>query len=159
MKKANTSYIPNFKTVLIAIAVISLTIASFAMVASAQEQGGTTNRPAEQGGTTNQIVKLTNPLKVDNIGDAVKVAIEVFTFLVILFAVLALVWVGFQFVLSRGNTERMKELRKWLFNIIIGVAIVIGARIMIEVIINTLRATGTVDESVLQSADDALRSR
>ena len=102
---------------------------------------------------------IQNPLKVDSIGALIQALVEIFTYLVILLAVLAFIWVGFQYILSRGNTERMKELSKWLTYIVIGVAVVIGARLIISVVINTLGASGVVDPKVIQRADDALQGR
>ncbi len=124
-----------------------------------QTQSGASNPPAGQSAGTQtgasnppkKTLTLTNPLKVDSIGGAVGAFVEVFSYLVVLFAVLALVWVGFQFILARGNPERMKELKNWLFFIIIGVAIVIGARVIIMIVTNTLQATGTVDPNTIQS--------
>jgi len=103
-----------------------------------------------------QTFTIANPLKVDSIGGLVSLAVEIFTYIVILFGVLMLVWVGFQYILARGNTERMKELSKWLTWIVVGIAIVIGARVMVQVIINTLETTGTVDSGVIRSANNAL---
>ena len=44
----------------------------------------------------------------------------------------------------------------WLLYIVIGVAIIIGARIIVEVVINTLQATGTVSPGVINNAHNAL---
>ncbi len=68
-----------------------------------------------------------------------------------------LIWVGLQFVLAQGKPERMKELKNWLLWIVIGVAIVIGARIIVTVVINTLEATGTVSPRVIENANNAIR--
>lgn len=99
---------------------------------------------------------LQNPLKVDSLGGLIEAFVEVFSYLVILFAVLALVYVGLQYILARGNPERMKELSNWLLWIMVGVAVVIGSRILVSVVINTLGASGVVDPKVIQSANNAL---
>ena len=100
---------------------------------------------------------LVNPIKYNSVGGLIQGFVEIFSYLVILFAVLAIVWVGFQFILARGNSERLKELKTWLLYIVIGVAIVIGARIIVTVVINTLSASGVVNSNVIQSAQDAAR--
>ena len=82
--------------------------------------------------------------------------VEIFSYIVVIAAVLLLVWVGLQFILARGDTTKMKELKGWLVNIIIGVAIVIAARVIIVIIINTLDSTGTVDSNTIQSARTAV---
>lgn len=100
-------------------------------------------------------IGLQNPLKVRTIGGLIQTAVEIFSYVVIIFAVLAFIWVGLQYILARGNSEKMKELSKWLGYIVIGVAVVIGARVIITIVINTLESTGVVDERVIQSARDA----
>lgn len=102
---------------------------------------------------------LQNPLKVDSIGGLVQNFVEIFSYIVILFAVLALVYVGLRFILARGDPSKMNELKSWLLWIVVGVAIVIGARIIIQVVINTLSATGAVDQSVINSTNNAINGR
>ncbi len=111
-------------------------------------------------GSNKTIVTLTNPLskKYDSIGGIVQGFVEIFSYIVVLGAVLALIWVGLQFILARGNPTKMNELKGWLFYIIIGVAVVIGARIIIQVVINTLSASGVVDQRVIQSTQNALKN-
>lgn len=98
---------------------------------------------------------LQNPLKVDSVGGLVQNFVEIFSYIAILFAVLMLIWVGFQFIMARGNSTRMNELKDWLIKIVIGVAVIIGARIIIQIVINTLSSTGVVDQRTIQSAQKA----
>lgn len=102
---------------------------------------------------------LQNPLdpKFNSVGSLVQGFLEIFSYLVVLLAVLMLIWVGLQFVLAQGKPDRMKELKNWLLWIVVGVAIVIGARIIVTVVINTLEATGTVSPGVIQNANNAIR--
>lgn len=102
---------------------------------------------------------LKNPLKVDSVGGLVQSFVEIFSYIVILFAVLMLVFVGLKFILARGNADEMKKLKDWLLWIVVGVAVVIGARIIIEVVINTLSASGAVDQGIINSTRDALGGR
>ena len=102
---------------------------------------------------------IQNPLKVNSVGDFIQSGVTIFTYVVILAAVLAFVWVGFQYILARGNPGRMKELSSWLLAIVIGVAIVIGARLLIQLVINTLSASGVVSSGVIQSATNALQKQ
>jgi TRAP-type C4-dicarboxylate transport system permease small subunit len=99
---------------------------------------------------------IENPLKVNTVSDLIQEAIKIASYVAIILAVLALVYVGFLFVMSRGNTDKMQEYRTWLQYILIGVAIIIGARLIVSVVINTLEATGVVDNQVIQSAKSAL---
>lgn len=114
-----------------------------------------TNTTGSNGGT----FFLQNPLsdKFDSVGGLVSGFVEIFTYLVVIGAVLALIWVGLQFVLAQGNPARLSELKTWLLYIVIGLALVIGARIIVLVVINTLQATGTVSPGVINSAREGLQ--
>ncbi|MDE1975077.1 MAG: TrbC/VirB2 family protein [Patescibacteria group bacterium] len=107
----------------------------------------------------NKSFYLQNPLsdKFNTVGGIVNGFMEILSYLAVLFAVLMLVWVGLQFILAQGKPERMNELKKWLYYIVIGVAIVIGARIIVQTVINTLQATGTVSTGVINNANNALK--
>lgn len=122
---------------------------------------GASKPPAKPASGDNGIFTLKNPLKVDSIGELIQSFIQIFTYLVIMFAVLMFIWIGFQYVVnaSQGNAKKIEELHRQLLWLIAGVAIVIGARVLIQVVINTLSATGTVDPGVINSANDALQGR
>jgi hypothetical protein len=129
------------------------------------QPGGSATSPTGQvqpGGSAvppQGVPKLQNPLKANSVGELVQNFVEIVSYLVILFAVLMLVWTGLQYILARGNPTKMSDLSKRLMWIIVGIAIVIGARVIISIVINTLKATGTVDPTVIQSADNALQGR
>lgn len=106
-----------------------------------------------------QSFTLSNPLKVNSVSELVQNFIEIFSYIAILFAVLMLIWVGFSFVLARGDPAKMNELKNWLMYIVIGVAVIIGARIIIQVVVSTLSSTGTIDPKVIQSVDKAIKGR
>ncbi len=110
------------------------------------------------GGSNTGTFGLQNPLdkKFNSVGSLLSGFLDIFSYLVVLLAVLLIIWVGLQFVLARGNPDRIKELKGWLLWIVIGVAIVIGARIIVSAVINTLSATGTVNQSVINQANNAL---
>jgi hypothetical protein len=112
------------------------------------------------GGNTQSTFTLRNPLKgIDSVGGLLAKFIEILSYLFILLAVLMIIWTGLQMILARGNPEKLKEQGQRLGYILIGVALVIGARVIITVIINTLEATGTVDPRVIQSTNRALDGR
>ena len=101
---------------------------------------------------------LQSPLKdnLNSVGALLNTGIMIFTYLVVLGAVIAFIIVGLKYIMARGNSTKITEATKWLWNIIIGVAIVIGARVIIQIVINTLKATKTVNTEVTQSAENAL---
>jgi uncharacterized membrane protein len=109
---------------------------------------------------TQKTFALTNPLKgITSVGGLVNKFIEIVSYLLILFAVLMIIWTGLQMILARGNPAKLTEEGKRLGWILIGVALVIGARVIITVIINTLQASGTVDPRVIQSTQKALNDK
>jgi hypothetical protein len=100
---------------------------------------------------------ISNPLKVDSVSELVQTAVDIFSYLIVLFGVLALIWTGLQYILARGNPEEMKKQSARLMWIVIGIAIVIGAKIIVNIVINTLSATGAVDKSIISNANQALK--
>jgi len=103
---------------------------------------------------------LQNPLRseINSVGALVENFVEIFSYIVILLAVVALIFVGFKYILysAQGKSADIAKLHGWLFWIVIGVAVVIGARVIVKVVINTISATGTVSPGVIQSANDAI---
>ncbi len=116
------------------------------------------NVPAQGNGGTFGIKNPLDP-KFNSIGGLVKGFVEIFSIVAVLFATLALIWVGFRFILARGDSTKMNELKDWLMYIVIGVAVVIGARVIIQVVINTLSATGTVNQGVIQNVQKAVNGQ
>jgi hypothetical protein len=106
----------------------------------------TTNTPA------NTVFYIQNPLnsRFNSIGGIVQGALEIFSYVVVLFAVLMIIYVGLQFVLAQGKPERLKELKDWLLWIVIGVAVVIGARIIVYFVINKKNANQNVNTGIIQ---------
>ncbi len=102
---------------------------------------------------------LSNPLTANSVGDLVKSFAMIFSYIVVLFAVLALVWTGLEFITAQGKPDKLTELKSKLLYIVIGVAIVIGARIIIDVVINTLSASGVVNSQIIQQAKNAVSNQ
>ncbi len=143
-------------TLLLATLVVSLPVAAV----YAQVGGGSNTSGGGSGGGSNtapaKTFTLQNPLKVDSLGGLIEAFVEVFSYIVILFAVLAIIYVGLQYILARGNSEEITKRTDQLKWIVIGVAVVIGARIIVSVVINTLGASGVVDQNVIRSANNAI---
>lgn len=153
--------------------IITIGLVVFSLSSFVSAQGGVTSPTGNTGsGVTNPtttspapkdngIFTLQNPLKVNSIGALLQSLMEIFTYLVIIFAVLMLIWTGFQYVVvsTQGDSKKISELHNRLMWIVIGVAVVIGARVIIEVVINTLSATGTVSPGIIDSANKAVQGR
>ena len=57
------------------------------------------------------------------------------------------------------NPEEIKKRSNELLWIVIGIAVILGARILVSVIINTLEATGTVNSAIIQNDRSAINSQ
>ena len=150
-----------FKLPILCLLVACLALGGLQVI-HAQSNTGTSQSPGTGSTGTSQspaptkVTTLQNPLSnINSVGSLVSKFVEVFSYLVILFAVLMLVWTGLQYILARGNAEQMKKLTNRLTYIVIGIAIVIGARVIIDVIINTLSATGTINSGTINSINRA----
>lgn len=82
--------------------------------------------------------KISNPLKFKDLPSLVNGIVELALKAGTIIAVLALVWVGFKFIIAQGNPgeiTKAKEAFKW---VIIGIAILFSAQIIVEIIKGTL---------------------
>lgn len=94
------------------------------------------------------ITKLENPLKVNSVQQVIYLAVDIATYAGVAFAILALIYVGFKFVLAQGSEDKLKEAKAWFLYIIVGLAILISAKVIVEIVKNTLSDAGVVDKSV-----------
>ena len=77
---------------------------------------------------------LENPLKADSIAALLLVFVDGVIQLGAIVVVLALVWAGFQFTAAQGNQEKLQGARMTLMWTIVGAAILLGAKVIVEVI-------------------------
>ncbi len=94
-------------------------------------------------GSTGVLPKITNPLKFKSLEDLIKGLVNIALQLGVILAVLALVWVGFKFILAQGNDGKITDAKNSLQWVIIGIAILFGAQIIVEIIKGTL--SGFID--------------
>jgi hypothetical protein len=91
---------------------------------------------------------LCNPLNVSSIQDVLYLIVNIATYIGVILAVLALIWVGFRFIAAQGNPEKLKEARGFFYAVIIGIAILIGANAIVTIMKNTLTSAGVVKSGV-----------
>jgi hypothetical protein len=132
----------------------------------AQDSVGGDGAKSDMGGAKqapSNIFTLQNPLNknINSVGGLIQAVLEIITYLFIIFAVLMFIYVGFQYVTNaaQGNAKKIEELHHQLKWLVVGVAVVIGARVIIQVVINTIAATNTVSPSVIESANRAAQGR
>jgi hypothetical protein len=121
---------------------------------------GSSNTQSGGNTTSGPVFTLSNPLHgVNSVSDLIFIFMKILSYLAVIFGVIMLMWVGLQFVLARGNPEEIKKRSNQLLWIIVGIGVILGARILISVVINTLQATGTVNSSIIQNAQNAINSQ
>ena len=85
-------------------------------------------------------VGLVNPLKVTSLADFVKtilgIVVKIGVPIVSIFIILA----GLQFVLARGNGEKLEKAKQNLLWVLIGAAILLGCWVIAEIISGTINA-------------------
>jgi hypothetical protein len=106
------------------------------------------NAPAPGTQTNQNLPKITNPLNAKSIQEVILLAVDIAIYVGTAFAILAIIFVGFKFVEARGNDTKLKEAKQWFFYIIIGFAILISAKVIVEIVRTTLVKSGVVNESV-----------
>jgi threonine/homoserine/homoserine lactone efflux protein len=89
------------------------------------------NTPQTQG-------MINNPLKVNSIQCLIEEVLQFVVNLLAIAGVLYLIWTGFMFVKAQGNPTELEKAKKSFVNAIIGMAIILGAWAIANVIANTI---------------------
>ena len=105
------------------------------------------------GDPTTAVSTLPNPLKCgsgscNSINDLLYLIADIATYIGVILAVLALIWVGFKFIAAQGNPEKITEAKHYFFYIIVGIAILIGASAIVAILKSTLTSAGVVQPGV-----------
>jgi hypothetical protein len=86
---------------------------------------------------------LTNPLSgITSICKLVVALVQGATIIGIPIAVLFIVIAGFNFIIARGNPAKISAAQKNLYNVIIGIAIFVGASVIANLVVGTLKELG-----------------
>lgn len=88
-------------------------------------------------------VKLKNPLKVDNIKDAIKFFVTTLIKIAIPFIVVFFIWAGFKFIMAQGKPDKITEAKKMFWYTIIGMLLILGAWTITNAIIGTVNSITT----------------
>jgi len=94
--------------------------------------------------------RLTNPLKAGSVEEVIYLAVDLAVYFGVILAMLAIVFIGFKFVLAQGKPEEIKEAKMWFFYVIIGLAILISSKVIVEIIQNTFIQSGVVNKEVFK---------
>lgn len=97
------------------------------------------------GGENNTTIKLDNPLgdKVNNLPSFIYMILDIVFQIGAVFAVLAIIYVGFMFVSARGDPEKLQTARRAFLWTVIGIALLLGGRLVASVIGGTVSQVST----------------
>lgn len=115
--------------------VVLATPFAFSLTSLAQTRVGTTPTTTESRipvtGDVDTAAKgqtLVNPLKgINSLPELLKAVLDAVVYLGGIVLTIAIIWVGFKFVMAQGNPEKIKEVRNALMWTLIGGLILLGA--------------------------------
>lgn len=87
------------------------------------------------------ITTIKNPLRSDDIQGILLNIMDLVSVVGGIIVVLFIIYSGFKFVAARGNPEELKTAKNIFYATIIGGAILLGARIIADVVVNTVETT------------------
>jgi hypothetical protein len=88
--------------------------------------------------TTPKTLTFGNPLKVGSVEELIFLLVDIALQLGVVVAALALIWVGFSYVAARGNPAKVSAAHKALFYTILGIAVLFGSKVIVEIIRGTI---------------------
>jgi hypothetical protein len=111
---------------------------------------GTPARPAVTGTPkVEPIEKLKNPIQSDDVKTLLAYIVNLAIYLGSIIAVLMFIWIGFQFVIAQGNESKVTDAKEWFKWAVIGTALLIGSKVILEIIKTTLIDSGLVNKGLL----------
>jgi len=86
--------------------------------------------------------QLMNPLGSDSIPNIVSTVMYFIVRVGAVVAVVAFIYVGFVFVRAQGKPEEIKKAKDMFFWTVIGVAILLGAQLLSQLVVGTIKSLG-----------------
>ena len=94
------------------------------------------------------VPSLQNPLQVNDVQSLLGSMVDLAIFIGLILAVLVFIFIGFKFVLAQGNDSALKEAKQWFLYAVIGTAVLISAKVIVDVVKNTFISAGVVNQSL-----------
>ncbi|MFA6445914.1 MAG: hypothetical protein WCW14_01535 [Candidatus Paceibacterota bacterium] len=85
---------------------------------------------------------IENPTNATSITNFINIVVDKVVQVGLVFLILAIIYVGYLFVMARGNTAKLEEARKAFFYTIIGGLILLGAQLFALIIEETVKSLG-----------------
>lgn len=134
-----------------------LTLLTFLLLATpvlAQQKapslGGGSGAPSlgGGGGKVVPINKLSSPIQAQNIQDLLLKLVDLAIVLGAIAAAFVFLWIGFSLVMARGDPKAITAAKEYFFAAVVGTAILISSKVIVEVIKSTLVNTGVVNQEL-----------
>jgi len=77
---------------------------------------------------------IQNPIATDSFAGLLELILNIVIEIGTPIVVIAIIFVGFKFVMAQGNEGELKKAKQALLYVLIGAAIVIGCRVIVEII-------------------------
>ena len=124
----------------VSISIISVVLAAFLFPALSYAQvQGTLQTQGTQGTTQTRTVQtIQNPLEADTIPGLIADILDVVITIGFFISVFFIIYAGFLFVTAQGNDEKLSKAKTTFLWTIVGVAILLGAKVLANVVCGTL---------------------
>jgi len=110
------------------------------IILSGSSNPNTPSSPSNPNTSGSTRFQLKNPLRYDTVQELVTAFIRILIQIGLSIAVLFIVYSGFLFVTATGNPEKLKTAKQTFIWAVVGTAILLGALVIMEVIVNTIKA-------------------
>lgn len=117
--------------------------------------GGSTSGTVMDGGSvsgteSSESITVDNPILADNITELFQMIIDVVLIFAIPIVVFFIIYAGFLYVTARGNEETIKKAHAALLYALIGGLLILGARVLIDVVGGTVDSVTGTDTSTFR---------
>lgn len=85
---------------------------------------------------------IPNPIRACSFADLIRDLTQIILIIGLPLSALMIIFSGFKFVTAGGNEEQLKKARSMFFWTIIGTAVIIGARVIAEAVVNFAKDLG-----------------
>ncbi len=91
---------------------------------------------------------LVNPLQANTIQELIFFVIDLAMNVGVVIAVIMIIYAGFNFIMARGSPTELVKARSFFYGVIIGLAVLIASKVIVQIIQNTLISAQVVKPSV-----------
>lgn len=96
--------------------------------------------PRNSGSGVPESSVITNPLKAKTITDLVQLITDIAFQFGAIVAVMMIIFIGFKFVLARGNEKELQGAKNMLLWTVVGIAVLFGSKVLAEIIQATVES-------------------